>query len=70
MVVCVSAIGNHTVIDTYRYIGEGLVEISTPDSSLHFTSEPEDNDDDDDDDVVLSEMEDPASGGELAALWS
>ncbi|XP_067943712.1 selenocysteine insertion sequence-binding protein 2-like [Watersipora subatra] len=37
-----------------RYIGDGPVDIiSTPDSSLHFTSEPEENDDD-----VISDMED------------
>ena len=42
----------------HRYIGDGPVDlISTPDSSLHFTSEPEENDEDD----VISDIEDPNS---------
>ena len=41
-----------------RYIGDGPVDlISTPDSSLHFTSEPEENDEDD----VISDIDDPHS---------
>lgn len=51
-----------------RYIGEGPVEIiSTPDSSLHFTSEPEDNDED----VDISDIEscEPISGGKFSNYY-
>ena len=50
-----------------RYIGDGPVDlISTPDSSLHFTSEPEENDEDD----VISDMEDPNSLGNSIGTFS
>lgn len=46
--------GQSDVWFVFRYIGDGPVDlISTPDSSLHFTSEPEENDEDD----VISDIE-------------